>query len=276
MALITMAALGYRLILVAALTAPATWASQAQANDNLLTLLQHKRCPQCRLADVDLVHADLRDADLSGAGLQRANLSQARLDGADLSGANLSFTSLRGASLRGANLEGAKLYGTDLRGADLGGAKLEANALVATHWQGAKAISKDVHSHAVLHNAGVDAAQSGQWPQAENFFSAAIARDPRNPLSWVARGISRSEQVKDDAAASDFRYAGSLFENSGDTPTSQQLFEAAETIENRQYQIKKPKSGNGLGSQALNAMIGAAQALAPLALKALVPLGLGL
>ena len=45
-----------------------------------------QRCPQCRLADVDLVHADLRDADLSGAKLQRANLSQAKLDGADLSG----------------------------------------------------------------------------------------------------------------------------------------------------------------------------------------------
>ena len=35
----------------------------AQADD-LILLLQQRSCPNCRLADVDLVHADLRDADL--------------------------------------------------------------------------------------------------------------------------------------------------------------------------------------------------------------------
>ena len=96
-----MADLKQRLVLVAALLSPWILTPQAQAYEELILLLQDKRCPQCRLADVDLVHADLRDADLSGAELQRANLSQAKLDGADLSGADLRFTSLQGASLRG-------------------------------------------------------------------------------------------------------------------------------------------------------------------------------
>ena len=101
-----MAARGYHLILVAALITPTTWVSEAKANESLLELLQNKRCPQCRLADVDLVHVDLRDADLSGAGLQRANLGQARLDGANLSGADLSHQPERGLS---AHLQGASL-----------------------------------------------------------------------------------------------------------------------------------------------------------------------
>ena len=64
--------------------------------DDLIVLLQQRSCPNCRLADVDLVHADLRDADLQRAQLQRANLGQARLDGADLRESNLQFTNLRG------------------------------------------------------------------------------------------------------------------------------------------------------------------------------------
>ena len=98
-----MANLKQRLVLVAALLSPSILAPQAQAYEELIQLLQDKRCPQCRLADVDLVHADLSDADLSGAELQRANLSRAKLDGVDLSGADLRFTSLQGASLRGAD-----------------------------------------------------------------------------------------------------------------------------------------------------------------------------
>ena len=66
-------------------------------------LLEQRICPNCRLADADLVHADLRDADLSGANLRRANLSQINLDGANLRNSDLSFTTLRGASMRGFN-----------------------------------------------------------------------------------------------------------------------------------------------------------------------------
>ena len=75
-------------------------AAQPSDPGDLIRVLQQRHCPDCRLADADLVHADLRDAQLAGARLQRANLGEARLDGADLSGSNLSFTSLRGAPLR--------------------------------------------------------------------------------------------------------------------------------------------------------------------------------
>ena len=64
--------------------------------EDLILLLQHRNCPDCRLEDVDLVHADLRDADLQRAQLQRADLGQARLDGADLRKSILQFTNLQG------------------------------------------------------------------------------------------------------------------------------------------------------------------------------------
>ena len=35
--------------------------------DDLIPLLSSKSCPNCKLADVDLVHADLRDADLKAS-----------------------------------------------------------------------------------------------------------------------------------------------------------------------------------------------------------------
>ena len=133
------------LLLTLLLAGPST----ARADD-LTVLLQQGNCPECRLADADLVHADLRDADLQRAQLQRANLGQARLDGADLSGANLSFTSMQGASIRGAKLHGAKLYGTDLRDADLTGALLDPNALEEAHWSGAKGMQPQAQSHACL------------------------------------------------------------------------------------------------------------------------------
>ena len=57
--------------------------------DDVIELLQQRNCPDCRLADVDLVHADLRDADLQRAQLPQANLAQALLDGADMRESNL-------------------------------------------------------------------------------------------------------------------------------------------------------------------------------------------
>ena len=147
------------------------------------------------------------------AKLMRANLSQALLEGADLRGADLSFANMRGASLRGADLKGSKLYGTDLRDADLSGAQLSPQALNEAHWIGAKGISKGSNSHAALHNAGVEAFQSGSWSEAEQLFGNAIRNNPKEPLSWVARGISRNEQAKDELSAADFRYAASLTKN---------------------------------------------------------------
>ena len=43
----------------------------AKAGD-LVELLQTRKCPDCQLTDVDLVHSDLRDADLRGAQLEQA------------------------------------------------------------------------------------------------------------------------------------------------------------------------------------------------------------
>ena len=157
------------LLFTVLLTAPL-----AARADDLMVLLEQRKCRQCQLADVDLVHANLRDADLGNAKLMRANLSQAQLDGANLSGADLSFTSLRGASLHGANLTGSRLYGTDLREADLSGAQLSPKALEVAHWQRAKGIANGTRSHALLHNAGVEAFQAGRWHEVEQLFGAAI------------------------------------------------------------------------------------------------------
>ena len=44
--------------------------------DNLIVLLDAGSCPNCTLADADLVHEDLSDANLKAADLRRANLSQ--------------------------------------------------------------------------------------------------------------------------------------------------------------------------------------------------------
>ena len=238
--------------------------------DDLIVLLQQRNCPDCRLADVDLVHADLRDADLQRAQLQRANLGQARLDGADLRNSNLQFTNLRGASLRGADLRGSTLYGTDLRQADLSGAQLDDGALEQAHWQGALGIRTGVRGHAALHNAGVTAAENGQWDRAEALFGAAIAAEPNEPLSWVARGISRGELGEMSKAANDLAYAGSLFENNGDVAKAQQLTSASQRLRTNLEETEP--DGNGVGSAILGGTLSIIQGLAPLALKTLMPL----
>ena len=264
-----MALRGLLLLPLMLATAPQAWS--ADAND-LVRVLQSGRCANCRLADADLVHADLRDADLQGAELQRANLGQARLDGADLKGADLSFTSLNGASLRGADLRGSRLYGTDLRNSDLSGALLDPGSLEQSHWQGAGGIREGIRSHAALHNAGVDAAQAGQWQAAETLFSAAIERKSEEPLSWVARGLSRGEQDKTQLAARDLAHAGRLFEEQGDSVKAQQLQLASQRVEAPADQSSAAQGGNGVGSMLLSGALSAAQALGPIALKALMPM----
>ena len=250
------------------LPGPAGW---ADPND-LTKLLDTRNCRACKLQDADLVHADLRDADLRQAQLQRANLGQARLDGAQLSGANLSFTSLTGASLRGADLRGARLDGTDLRQADLSGALLDPGALSRSHWQRATGIPATQLSYAELHNAGAEAAQQGRYPEAEQFFGDAIRKDPNAAISWVARGICRSEQGKTEQAASDFKYAASLYAAAGEVGQAEQLKQAAEAV--AKADAANSEGGNGAGSKALGGIMSAFQFLAPLAMKGLMPLGL--
>ena len=242
----------------------------ARAND-LIELLQQRKCQDCRLADVDLVHADLRDADLQRAQLQRANLGQARLDGADLRKSNLQFTNLRGASLRGAELRGSTLYGTDLRQADLRGAQLDDGALEQAHWQGAQGINKGVRSHAALHNAGVTAAEIGEWKQAEALFGAAIAVAPEEPLSWVARGLCRGELGNTADASRDLAHAGTRFAAQGDQEKAQQLLEASSKTTAR-LANHTAEGGNGIGSRLLSGAISTFQALGPIALRAFSPM----
>ena len=239
--------------------------------EHLIQLLTSRDCPACQLSDVDLTHADLRDANLKDAQLRRANLSQAQLDGADLSGSDLSFTSLRGASLRGADLRNSRLFGTDLRNSDLTGALLDQQALDQSHWHGTRGVAQGARSHAGLHNAGVEAAQAGRWPMAEQLFNAAIEADPDEPLSWVARGLSRGEQGKDDLASRDFAYAGELFAEQGDTTKAEQLKKASQRVYDIKNQTDEP-SGSGIGSLLLSGALSTAQIIAPIALKALMPI----
>ena len=244
-------------------------AAGAAGMEDLMRLLEKRACRNCRLQDADLVNADLRDVDLQGAQLQRANLSQARLDGARLDGADLSFTSLNGASLRGADLRGARLEGTDLRLSDLSGAQLDPGALGQSHWQQARGLNASQFSYGELHNAGVDAAMAGRHQEAERLFGEAIRQQPEAPISWVARGLSRNEQGKTTEAARDFDYAAALYEQGGDQQ------QAAELRQISTQMVKpggKAKGGNGLGSQLVTGAMGVAQALAPLAVKFLVPL----
>lgn len=255
------------LLAVATGTSPALAANQNQ----LMRLLESRRCVSCKLQDADLVQSDLRDSDLRRSQLQRANLSGARLDGANLSGADLSYTSLVGASLRGADLRGAQLMGTDLREADLSGALLDPNALVSTHWEKAVGIAVASQSYAALHNAGVDAAQQGRFPEADRFFGEAIRKDPNATISWVARGITRTQLGQTQLASQDLAYASSLAEQAGDKEQALQLKQASQKL---LQPDKKTPGGNGLGGQLLTGALAAFQFLAPLLTKSMVPLGL--
>lgn len=257
---------GPLLLVLAPLVLPlvAALPARAASTEALIKLLERRACAGCKLQDADLVQADLRDADLRRAQLQRANLSGSRLDGARLSGADLSFTSLQGASLRGADLRGARLEGTDLRESDLSGALLDAGALARAHWQAAKGIQAGGLSYAQLHNAGVEASLAGNPPEAERLFGQAISQQPEAALSWLARGIARSDQGKTDLAAADFRYAASLYAQQGEMETAKKLTEAATLLEKP---APKGPGGNGQGMRLMSGAAGLFQTLAPLAIK---------
>ena len=254
-------------VVVLGLIAVLAGSGRTHAADDLVKLLDHKRCNACKLHDADLVHADLRDAQLNQAQLQRANLSRARLDGADLRGANLNQATLMGASLRGADLRGAQLNGTDLRDTDLSGATFDADALASTHWKGAVGVTAQASSYAAMHNAGVEAAQQGKLLEAEDFFNKALTKKPDAAVTWLARGITRSEQAQMEAAERDLLYAAQLFETEGDPKLAQDIRQAVE----QQKKSAKGQRGNGWGSQFLSGAAGILQQLAPLAVKYFAP-----
>ena len=162
----------------------------------------------------------------------------------------------------GADLRGARLEGTDLRQSDLSGALLDPGAIGRAHWSQAQGLASESLSYSQLHNAGVDAFQAGNWPEAERFFGEALRQRPLAKITWVARAISRSQQNKGPEAAADFGYAANLYEQDGDSANAQQLRQAAKEVSQPKAQ---PKSGNGIGSQILSGL----SSLLPLAVQML-------
>jgi len=100
-------------------------------------------------------------------------------------------------------------------------------------------------------------------------FGEALLLQPEAAVSWVGRGISRSEQGKLELAAQDLNRAAVLLEQGGERSEAQTLRQAAATLVQPQA---RPRGGNGLGGQLLNGAAAIATTLAPLALKFLVPL----
>ena len=237
--------------------------------DDLIVLLDTGSCQNCMLADADLVNADLPDANLKAADLRRANLSRALLDGADLRDADLRFSSLKGASLRGSDLRGAQLDGTDLRQADLSGTLINPGALDRSHWRGAIGINQGLLHPASLHNAGVDEANAGRWPQAERLFAEAIQADPEQAMSWIARGLSRGEQGDETKAAQDFLHAAYLLDRQGALEQSEQIRQVVAKLQADDGNDSGPR--NGLGSTFLRGALSTIRALVPFTLQTFVP-----
>jgi uncharacterized protein YjbI with pentapeptide repeats len=255
------------------IVAPLLWVAMPASAGNpgdVMRLLEQHRCAGCQLQDADLVHADLRGADLRKAQLQRANLSRARLNGANFEGADLRFISLQGASLRGANLKGAWLDGADLRQADLSDALVDTGALSRAHWEHAVGLNAAERlSYAELHNAGAKAARQKRYPEAEQFFSEAIKKQPLAAVSWLARAICRSEQGKSVLAAKDLEFASRLYEQGGEIEMAEMLRHSREQL------LAKPErgqTGNGKGMEAVGGALAAFKILAPIAAKAFMPM----
>jgi len=242
-------------------------AAQAMPGD-LMQLLETGDCPGCQLERVDLVHAQLQGSNLKNTNLRDGNLSRADLRRADLRNSNLEFTSLQGANLQGSDLRGARLFGTDLRGADLRGAMLDANQLASSHSEGAEGIPPTALDYASIHNEGVRLAKSGRHPDAEKQFSQAINKRPEAAISWLARGLTRQEQGRNQEAAADLGYAATLYKEAGAKDLAKELQSAAETLKKGKPTMK----GNGLGSQAISGAWKLMQSMAPMALKLVAPM----
>jgi len=147
---------------------------------------------------------------------------------------------------------------------------LDAGALGRTHWDQAIGFDRAASlSHAELHNAGVQAARAGRYPAAEQFFSEAIRKQPLAAVSWLARGICRSEQGQLALAANDFGYAARLYEQAGELDTAAELRRSSERLT---AAPSAGPSGNGKGMEAVSGAVAAFKVLAPIAAKAFMPL----
>lgn len=171
------------------LSLPLTFVVQAENLSHLNQLLGTKRCNECDLDSVGLIHANLAGAALSNANLANANLSQANLAGANLSGANLRGASLYGANLTGANLTGADLSGTDLRNAYLIDTTLENVDLDTANLNGVKGISSLSGTPEQFHRWGVKEADRGNYRAAIAHYNHAITIDPEFAPAYLGLGV---------------------------------------------------------------------------------------
>jgi Flp pilus assembly protein TadD len=135
---------------------------------------------------------------------------------------------------------------------DLTGAVLDPNALEQAHWSGAVGLRATTQSYAALHNAGVTAAESDRWSDAEELFGLAILKQPESAESWVARGISREQLGKRPLAIQDFNYASQLYAKNGANEAAEQLTIAALSLQDKP---NNQPSGNGAGSAVLNGLL---------------------
>ena len=133
-------------------------------------------------------------------------------------------------------------------------------------------INEGLRSPASLHNAGVDEANAGRWPQAERLFGEAIQADPEQAMSWIARGLSRGQQGNETKAAQDLLHAADLLDRQGGPDQSEQIRQAVAKLQADEG--NGSKSGNGLRSALLGGALSTLSSLAPLALKTLVPGGM--
>jgi hypothetical protein len=102
-------------------------------------------------------------------------------------------------------------------------------------------------------------------------FGEALRQSPEAPITWLARGVSRAEQGKREEAQQDLNYAAVLYAQRGEMEEAKRIQTAARKL--GEDPGRKP-AGNGMGGALLTSAVGLAQFLAPLALKALVPMGL--
>ena len=87
----------------------------------------------------------------------------------------------------------------------------------------------------------------------------------------MARVVCRGELGNTKDASHDLTHAGTLFRSRGDQEKAQQLLEASRkaTAAPTNYTAA---AGNGIGSRLLSGAISTAQALAPIAIRALSPM----
>ena len=91
-------------------------------------------------------------------------------------------------------------------------------------------------------------------------------------MSWIARGLSRGEQGEEAKAAQDLLHAADLLDRQGASEQSEQIRQAIGKLQTDEGDGSK--SGNGLGSALLGGALSTLNALAPLALKTLIPGGI--